>query len=252
MFSTHVNLLHLVRHHGSYSVRDLGLLCRSMMLMCSGELGLWWSMPPAVCLFQLFQSLQDLSGLSSVKIPSQTGTGPRPGLCRPLLNWIFWTETRDARGVWNFEPLRKEPRVYEKNRACTKTIRWRFENLQTEAKETPHKALNGNKIERNWSYAGMVSQSLNKLVFNWATRGASCNCPHQWCWHTVPAAAFKRIKRKFNGQIDYVSDALQKITTWAKELKQNHSANAEARNPSQASAEAQTIAARSTIQRMQT
>jgi len=79
------NLLKLVCHHGTDSVRNLGLLCNNKMLR-----------PVRIMVVNGTRSVFIMSVVSShllttlaliphgpVTIYSRTGTGPRPGICRP-------------------------------------------------------------------------------------------------------------------------------------------------------------------------
>jgi len=80
------NLLQLVSHHGTDSVRDLGLLCRNKMvrpvriMVVSGTCSVFLM---SVVSSHLLTNLALISH-GPVTISSRTGTGPWPDICRPL------------------------------------------------------------------------------------------------------------------------------------------------------------------------
>jgi len=93
---THVNILQLVSHHGTDSVRDLGLLCRSKMIRPVGIMVANGN--HSVFLTSVIQSHLDQFDLGSArfgKISLRTDTGQRPGVWPCLiLRTLFKSKTR--------------------------------------------------------------------------------------------------------------------------------------------------------------
>ena len=124
------NLLQLASHHGTDSVKDLGLLFRNKMLRPVDIMVVSDTRSVFLMSCQSFQSFLDQFGLlvphQPVTISSRTNTGPRPSvydselqhglLCARIRSRVYWTFSTESclvkrvSSTSNFTPQVKQAR----------------------------------------------------------------------------------------------------------------------------------------------